>query len=209
MEDFIDSLSKALLNELPGAKAHAEMVSIRNRPIITPELIKEKQPRYSGVMCLLYPIDEEIHIALIKRPTYSGTHSAQVSFPGGKMEEDDKNLLETAQRETWEEIGVSSNQYEILGELTSLYIPPSNFLVKPFVGFCNQQPAFDIDDYEVAQVFDFPLEYLLNDTNVNIQKIPISQGFIQASGLRYDGKLIWGATLMILNELKVLVKSFY
>lgn len=208
MEDFIASLSKALLKELPGADAHAEMISIRNRPIVTPELIKEKNPKLSGVMCLLYPIDGEIHIALIKRPTYSGAHSAQVSFPGGKMERSDQNLLETAQRETWEEIGVKPNQYEILGELTSLYIPPSNFLVKPFIGVAEKQPNFEIDDYEVAQVFDFPLNYLLNDTNVNIQKIPIPQGFIQASGLRYDGKLIWGATLMILNELKVLVKSF-
>ena len=205
--NFVNELYKEFSKELPGVEAHKEMAPLK-RP--TAEQIRKvrKDPRLSAIMVLFYPIDDRPHFVLTQRPNYKGTHSGQVSFPGGKMEEVDLNLKETALRETWEEVGVPKEDIQVLGELTEVYIPPSNFLVSPYVGFCDIKPEFIIDPIEVVEAFDVPASLLLDESIVKHKSIKISTVGMKINTPYYDinDKVVWGATAVMLAELKVILK---
>jgi 8-oxo-dGTP pyrophosphatase MutT (NUDIX family) len=145
---------------------------------------------------------------VILRPTYEGIHSGQISLPGGRFELTDEDIKQTALRETYEEIGIDPAEVTIIGQLTQLYIPPSNYLVQPFVGFTSGSPAFNPQPEEVEQIIEIPLTTLLDENNL-VQK-EISVGDIQFSTPSFviNGTTIWGATAMILNEFKeILLKA--
>ena len=172
-------------------------------------------PKKSAVLILLFPVDNKIYTLLIQRPVYDGVHSGQVAFPGGKFEEKDIELEQTALRETFEEVGVSSKEIEIIGKLTDIYIDPSNFLVSPFIGFINKQPDLIMDAYEVQKIITVDL-FSLNDTGIISEKIIThSNGYkIKAPYYEIDGLTVWGATAMIISELNLVVEesksvSFY
>ena len=109
-------------------------------------VIKKKNPRKAAVMALFYPDFEQVtHLLLILRKTYEGVHSNQIGFPGGKVEKGDADLLTTALRETHEEVGVAPAQINVLRALSEVYIPPSNFEVRPYMGLCQKPTTFKID----------------------------------------------------------------
>jgi 8-oxo-dGTP pyrophosphatase MutT (NUDIX family) len=144
----------------------------------------------------------------MKRNTYEGVHSAQVSFPGGKVEAFDQNFLATAIRETHEEFGFSNENYQIIRELTELYIPPSNFMVYPFLGIMKSTVEIIPNPDEVVEIIEMPLSFLLNDQNIVPKKISTSYSVdIEVPVFELNGKVIWGATAMILCELKDLIIS--
>ena len=127
---FAEKLREALLQPLPGAEAQEKMMGrVKSMP---QEIPADARP--SAVLCLLFPVNDEPHILFMKRKEDNTAHSGQVSFPGGRYEEQDANYKTTALREANEEVGILSSDVEILGALTSLYIPVSNFNVYPFVG---------------------------------------------------------------------------
>ena len=157
---------------------------------------------------MLYPIKNSIYTLLIQRPLYDGVHSGQVAFPGGRFEESDINLKTTALREAYEEVGIPIKEVEIIGQLTDLYIPPSNFLVTPFIGYVNLQPDFILEKKEVEKIIPVDL-FSLNDIGIKFEKIIThsSGNNIKTPFYDIDGLTVWGATAMIISELNVIVKE--
>ena len=143
---------------------------------------------------------------LIERASYKGTHSAQISFPGGKIDSSDTNLQETALRETFEEVGVLPKSIEIIRELTDVYIPPSNFLATPFIAFLEKKPEFIIN-YEVKNTVEVLLEDLLNESSLTT--VNLTTSYMENTNVpcfKLNGYVVWGATAMILSEIKELLK---
>ncbi|HEX8516966.1 MAG TPA: CoA pyrophosphatase [Bacteroidia bacterium] len=150
-ERFVDKLEARLKEPLPGEEYQFLMAPLK-RLRIREVSIAEVKPRPSAVLVLLYPLGEKIMTVLIERPVYEGIHSGQVAFPGGKFDEGDGELSNTALRETFEEIGIPVNEISILGHLTDLYISPSNFMVTPFIGSMRKLPHFIPNPREVKKI---------------------------------------------------------
>lgn len=204
---FSDQLVRGIAQGLPGMDAQYSLVP-PNRPRPDLALVKqEKNPRLAGVLALFYPIENTPHLVLMKRNTYPGVHSGQISLPGGQIEPHDENIVATALRETHEEIGVATQHIEVVGQLTELYIPPSNFLVQPVVGFARSRPDFVPEVKEVDRLLEIPfVEFAmpenLRETTVN------ARGFtLNVPAFTVDGEIVWGATAMILSELLALLRE--
>lgn len=159
-------------------------------------------------MLLLYPVDGLIHTMIIKRPSYDGIHSGQLALPGGKMDEGDGTPIHTAIRETLEEVGVSVSVQDVIGELTPLYIPPSNFLVHPFVAWLNERPTFVPDKREVEVILETPLTTILDPLLKSRRRITIGTNtFIDAPCYIIGDETLWGATAMMFAELEALLNE--
>lgn len=208
MHPFIEQLRAKLTQPLPGESAQFLMV-----PGKVTALRKNyppahaNNPKKSAVLILLYPIQNGISTVLIERAIYAGIHSGQIAFPGGKAEESDPDLKYTALRETYEEIGVPIEQVEVLGNLTDVYINPSNYLVTPYIGYVNSSPDFVKNEREVQTIITIDI---LNRENVtrSVKKITHSNGMsLQTPFYSIDGFTIWGATAMMMSELLVLTET--
>jgi 8-oxo-dGTP pyrophosphatase MutT (NUDIX family) len=198
---FTNSIQKKLAQPLPGLPSQLKMAGMRRLMkeggVIVPDGAKK-----SAVLALFYPANGEINLVFIKRAEYPGVHSGQISFPGGGWEKGDKDLVDTALREAEEEIGVARDSVTAIGKLTELFIPPSNFLVTPVVGYISERPEFIPDQDEVERILEIPIDDLTDDSNILEKEITI----FPAESLRVpcfyvDGHVIWGATAMILSEL--------
>ncbi len=164
--------------------------------------IDDKNPATAAVMVLLYPKNNQTHVVLIVRPSYPGVHSSQISFPGGRYEADDLHFEQTAYRECFEEVGVHPDDIKIIKPLAEVYIPPSNFLVYPFLGYATKPLAFTPQLSEVHKILEVPLDFFINSNNLTQEKMNTSYGeSICMSGWNYQGYFIWGATAMMLSEL--------
>ena len=205
---FIDDLRAQLALPLPGEDAQYRLAP-PYRQRLTREYIAKQNPRVSGVMVLLYERNGLLNLAFTQRHTYQGVHSGQMSFPGGKKDEADKDLIETALRETEEEVGVTRNQIDLLGSLSELYIPPSNFLVQPTVGFAGGEIHFTPQPNEVEKVVEIPVEFFLDYSNINMQtEITIFDGNkVRVPAYHYNGHVIWGATAIMLSEFTFIIES--
>jgi 8-oxo-dGTP pyrophosphatase MutT (NUDIX family) len=204
---IIQNLCEELKKPLPGEEAQYRMA-----PSYRPRLMKEEialhKPKLSGVMLLLYEKDGLLNIAFTQRKIYDGVHSGQMSFPGGKKDEDDVNLIHTALRETNEEIGIGEENIQIIGHLTELYIPPSNFLVHPTVGFAHGIVSFHPDHKEVEKVVEIPVDFFLNDKNISLQtEIKLfNNTIVRVPAYIYNDHIIWGATAIMLSEFVFIVE---
>ncbi len=204
LEGFFDCLQRKLAAPLPGRPAQALMAPLP-RPGWHPDDRPDEPARQSGVLVLLYSIRGRLHVPLILRPTYDGTHSGQVAFPGGGSEEGDGDLTETALRETHEELGVVPQNVEVLGTLTDLYIRPSNYEVYPTVGRLNAKPVFRPDPSEVAQLLEVPLATLLDPAHRRREAWQLADRSALVPFFAIQDQTIWGATAMILSELLAVV----
>ena len=158
-------------------------------------------------MMLFYPKNDETHLVLIVRNAYNGVHSSQIAFPGGKYEISDVNFEETALRETEEEVGVSSEKIEIVKHFTPMYIPPSNFLVHPFLGIAKEELSFFPDIREVADIIELPLSVFLNDEIIIETTLSTSYAAnVLVPAFNIQNHIVWGATAMILSELREVLK---
>jgi len=202
---FIGHLTEKLKSPLPGRKAHNKLVPLSRRNY--PENPDYSRAKKSSVLSLFYPERDKIMLVFIKRPLYDGVHSGQIAFPGGQFEKTDFDLKETALRETMEEVGIPGEKISIIGQLSQLYIPPSNFLVNPFVGYLNEVPIFKIDPKEVHEVFVLNIEDLLNDENLQTRDVSGRDYSFSAPCFYVDDRLIWGATSMMLSELLEVIRS--
>ena len=203
-----EKIRELLSLPLPGETAHREMMSYRRAT--APEARKtDPPPRQSAVLMLLIPFPEDIHTLFIRRPDYEGVHSGQLSFPGGKKEESDTDLMATALRETSEEIGIAPDAVEVLGALSEIYIPPSHFLVQPYVGWLNHPAEFRPDTREVSEILIEPLQRLYAPGNITETRIfiPTYNVHIQAPSMNIQGHILWGATAMMVHEFRRAMKS--
>ena len=170
--------------------------------------IKASNPKKAAILALFYPDkNNETHFLLTLRASYNGTHSAQISFPGGKQEKEDLDFMHTAKRETFEEVGIKMEDISIIRQFTDAYIPPSNFLVTPFIGFLKDTPTFKTNE-EVEELIEVKLIDLLDDSNVTIKNMSTSyMKSIDIPCFKLNGYIVWGATAMMLSEIKDLLKS--
>lgn len=197
-DSFIENIKKNLQLPLPGAASHEKMVNDSRR---FANLKPNESTRNSAVLIAFYPYQNNIHLPLILRPPYDGTHGGQMAFPGGRMEDEDESLTRTALREAQEEIGVKAIDIKVLGKLTDIYIPPSNFLVQPIVGYLNYRPDFYPDPYEVAKIYEIPLTTLLDSEIIEKRKIQTRGLTFETPGYAIADQWIWGATALMLAEL--------
>lgn len=204
---FLNNINLIQNTKLPGIDAQFKLAP-KMRLEYNAKKIKAKNPKIAAVLALFYPNkNNEISLLLTKRANYNGTHSGQISFPGGKMEISDFNLKETALRETFEEVGVLQEEINIVREFTEVYIPPSNFLVTPFFGIIDHEPIFKVNS-EVAEIIRVSFHDLLDDKNIG--RISITNSYMKETTVpcfTIDDFVIWGATAMILSEIKELLKN--
>lgn len=160
-------------------------------------------------MALFYPtINQQTNLLLILRKTYSGVHSNQVGFPGGKVEKSDTGILSTALRETQEEVGVAPDDITVIKKISELFIPPSNFIVEPFIGLYKNPKPFLKQDREVELLLEVPIIDFLDDTKVVSKKLTTSYAVdIEVPAFELNGYIVWGATAMMLSEIKELIKQ--
>jgi 8-oxo-dGTP pyrophosphatase MutT (NUDIX family) len=154
----------------------------------------------SSVLFLLFVEDEKIKTIVIRRPVTMKNHAGQIAFPGGKVEPDDIDIIETALRETKEEIGIGPENIQIIGKLSPIYLEISNFIINPVIGWCKKNPEFLIDNTEVASVHILDIEELLKPETMIIQNVETLSGLLAVPGFSIDGLFIWGATSMIISE---------
>lgn len=203
----ITQLQERLRQPLPG-RAAQELMTGRVLPM-PDEIPGDARP--SSVLALIFPKEAHLHLLFIRRTQDGRAHGGQISFPGGRKEESDADLTATALREAQEEAGIMSADVTILGALTPMYIPVSNFMVYPFVGYSTKPPDYNLSEHEVAEVLEIPLNYLFNEEN----KITTTVRPSSAPGMTFtvpawqleDETIIWGATAMILSELEVVCKG--
>jgi 8-oxo-dGTP pyrophosphatase MutT (NUDIX family) len=170
---------------------------------------KAKSAKTAGVLALFYPNESnETSLVLILRKVYKGVHSNQVGFPGGKYETADKDLMITALRETEEEVGVPKVMVNVIKTISPLYIPPSNFLVHPYLAVSELTPTFIKQDEEVEDIIEVRLQDFLDDTNIITTKVPTSFNVeVDVPAFKLNGHIVWGATAMMLGEIKDLLKQ--
>lgn len=202
---FINGLSAALKKSLPGTDVQWEMASSDRKEINFPRK-KRRDSKMAAVLILLYPVDDLLYTVFIERPVYEGVHSGQISFPGGKMEIADADLLETALRETCEETGLCDDHLKILGRLTPLYIPVSNTEVSPYVAYCNQRPQWKINKDEVVSLIEAPLPVFFDKGMLKEKNMAVRDELLRVKYFDYKGRVIWGATAMMLHEMLALIK---
>ncbi len=202
---MIQQLQTTLNQPLPGLQAQMKMAppTRLHREYEIPQSARE-----SAVMALFYPYrhQHDYHLVFMKRAEDGRAHSGQISFPGGKWEESDRDFIDTALRETQEEIGVSPSDIEVLGTLTELYIPVSNYIVYPAVGYAHQRPNFIPDLKEVAEIIEVPVSCLLEKNTCGIHPVS-ARGFqFEAPAYKINQYTIWGATAMMVSELSEILR---
>lgn len=198
-----ENIKKALSQGLPGSVSHKKMLPL-NRTLRATEQ-EQKTIKHSSVLLLLFVENNELHAILIKRPEHMKHHAGQIALPGGRIEKGE-SALETALRETWEEIGITSEQLEILGSLSELYVQVSRFQIHPFVGWLCKKPQFIINKNEVEKTIAFPLKLIKN--SVDEVELNTFSGPLKVPCVKFDGEIIWGATAMILSEFYDAIKPY-
>jgi 8-oxo-dGTP pyrophosphatase MutT (NUDIX family) len=199
-------LQDRLQHPLPGGDAHE---LYRAHPVgdVKPLFSFKSPPRPGGVLILLYEHNGEIKFPLIKRPEYAGAHSGQVSFPGGKAEPGEDNVT-CALREAEEEIGISRSVVNVLGNLSDFYVMPSNFMITPAIGFVDHMPVFTPDAREVVRIVEGSVNSIIKDHAVKQKEILAAGKYrMMAPHFDFEGEVVWGATAMILNEFRMIVRE--
>lgn len=207
MRDIIDRLKAQLVEPLPGRTAQDRMIGrLRPMPDVVPADAKD-----SAVLQLLFPLNDELHILLMRRTEDGRAHSGQISFPGGRHEPQDASFMVTALREAEEEVGITQSEVEVLGALTPLYIPVSYFMVHPFVAWSEKRPDYLPSKNEVSQIIEAPVNHLFDPKNkITTEVKPSSMPGITFQVPAYnlpDGNFIWGATAMMMSELEAVFQN--
>jgi 8-oxo-dGTP pyrophosphatase MutT (NUDIX family) len=214
VEQIINNLKLVLQKNLPGQPAQ-QLMAPSTRPNIDLNAVDTKAYKPSAVMILFCQDEDDTwFLPLTQRFSYSGAHSGQISLPGGKFDKVDTNLEQTAIRECFEEIGIKNN-IEVIGRLTPLHIPVSGFIVEPYVGiYMKKQPEFKLQEREVKTMIKLRVSDLLNKNIIHRGSVDITNN---NQGLSIDAPYffvenrykVWGATAMILSELRVVAESIF
>ena len=205
MHNFPTILKAELSKGLPGTDIQWQMASsdryVKNFP-----RIPGKDARVAAVLIMLYPEKGSIHTIFMQRPDYDGVHGGQISFPGGKKEPADRDIVQTALREAQEETGIVPEEVNVIGILTPLFIPVSNMVVTPVLGWINKKPLFRFQPEEVEFLIDADLKLLLEPSMVKTKPFEIRGEQLDIKYFDYENNTIWGATAMILHELLVILR---
>ena len=205
---FLSQLAHTLKHNLPGERAHLPLSPL-HRPVTSEVIQNLTEYKESAVAVVLFEVETTLQCILIQRTEYTGKHSGQISFPGGKKDNEDADLLATAIRECLEEVGVDISSSEYLGKLTQVYIPVSGFLVEPHVFYYPEVPVFVQQEREVAAVFTISLDELIAEDVISEMKVTTENKLVKMNVPCFNirDKQIWGATALILNELREVVRD--
>lgn len=207
LESTIAKISARLRQPLPGALAH-EPLRATPTGLIKPKFDHKLPPKPGSVLILLYPDEGVIKFPLTKRPDYLGAHGGQVSLPGGKSE-GGEDAIQTALREGEEEIGVSQKHVQVIGRLSDFFVIPSNFMVTPVIAFAKDKPQFVPQQSEVDRILEGSLPELLRPDAIQTKEIVAAKMYpMMAPHFLIDGEVVWGATAMMLNELRMIIQQF-
>lgn len=202
----VDSLRTRLKEPLPGSLAH-EPLRATSLDGPRPNFEHKSPPKPGSVLVLLYPDEGSVRFPLTKRPEYLGAHSGQISFPGGKAEPNE-TPIETALREGEEEVGVRPSSIEVIGTLSQFFVIPSNFIVTPVVGVARTKPLFVPDPVEVVRILEADLSDILKEDAVGVRDIVAARIYnLRAPHFLVEHEVVWGATAMMLNELRLIVQE--
>ena len=209
LKTFLDQKSKLKQITLSGYEAHSLLAPPQRMKQLESSFKNKTTPKKAAVLIHLYPGENDfLHFILIQRNSYVGVHSGQISFPGGKPEALDANLWGTALRESSEEVGLNGIDIHKLRSLTDVFIPPSNFLVSPFVSYSYEKPEFIPEKKEVDLILEIPLANLLDHQQVLYKKLTTNYiDEFEVPCYIFNEKVVWGATAMILSELRILFLS--
>ena len=206
-EDFFKKLETRLRQPLPGLKVQKEM-SAYPHGTTGINFKSNGEIKESSVLIVLFENDDEIYFPLIQRPMYTGVHSGQIGLPGGKVEDHDRDRIETALRETEEEIGVKAGDVKVFGMLTELYVQASHYNVMPVVGYLPYHPEYIPDPEEVSRVIEGKASDLMADKNRKVKELLIQDKYkIVAPYFDIENEIVWGATAMILSEFSAILKE--
>lgn len=198
-------LKERLSGELPGFRAHAKMLPPGRRLKTSAEELS--QVKQSSVLVLLFPCCGELCTCLTQRPVTMKHHPGQISFPGGRVEDDDSSAEMTALREAREEVGLDSASVEVLGKLSDLYVEVSKFSIQPYLAWVDQKPSFVINSDEVEELILFPVSQFVVNEIVGETEIQTFTGLLKVKYYPLENKCVWGATAMILSELIEILKE--
>jgi len=204
IQEALQFLEKELKGPKPGLEAQLKMIT-SPRPGHKMYHEVEDSCIKAGVLVLLYPWRNRLHLVLTRRTARVSFHQAQISFPGGRQEKGE-SFKQTALREAQEELKIRPRSIRILGELSPLYIPPSNYCLYPIVAMADRRPDFRPSTQEVAEVIEVPLDHLLDSQNVRKEVWSIRGVKVVVPFYSFKGHKIWGATAMVLAELVELLK---
>ena len=206
-DSFLADIYKLKEKPLGGLESQFKMAPLLRKRFSLEDIASQK-PKDSAVLALFYPgIDNMTNILLMLRASYNGVHSSQISFPGGKKDKKDPSLQHTALRETEEEIGIAKNDIMIFREMTKTYIPPSNFMVTPFLGLINTKPRFKTNE-EVERLIEVNVKELLDENSLTSKNLSTSyMKNVDVPCFKLNDYTVWGATAMMLSEIKDLLKS--
>ena len=201
---LVKLLEERLKEPLPGTSAHLITKVQSKIEFNFPE--SSKDAKKASVLILLFPDSNNIHFFLTQRTLSVEHHKGQISLPGGTCEKNEKTI-NTALRETEEEIGVDKNEVEIIGELTPFFTPTSGFIVHPFIGWCNRRPKTNKQTDEVHALFSASLSQLLNDQILELENWNLRGYEAKVPFYNFDGHKVWGVTAAILSEFKLILKD--
>jgi len=202
MEISIQHIKQKLNQDLPGILSHLKMAPA-NRIHELKDLEKQiKTAMKSAVMILLYPHNNQLKVVFIRRSYYVGIHAGQIAFPGGRYEDFDIEIKNTALREIQEEIGLNSENIEVIGRISDIYVPPSNFLISVFVGYLPQKPQYKIDEREVNEIIEIELSEFYKKDNILEKEfvVPSTSTSVFAPYYKVGNIELWGASAMVMSE---------
>jgi 8-oxo-dGTP pyrophosphatase MutT (NUDIX family) len=203
--DFL-KLSAVLQEELPGEEAQFKMAPMARKRIAEMP-VHDASIRKAAVMLPLFRNSENDCLLLTVRSIYEGVHSGQVSFPGGKFDENENDAIQVALREMEEEVGVKSDQIQIAGMLSPLFIPVSKMYVQPVVAWVHE-PNWLANDHEVALILEIPIHHIFQHNVIKKMKMEFSPGnLVEVPYFDLQGHTVWGATAMIISEFLAVIKK--
>jgi NTP pyrophosphohydrolases including oxidative damage repair enzymes len=196
-------LKEKLKGALPGIDSHLKMAPPQRAETLKNGLDQKENAKKSAVMMLFFVENEELQLIVIRRSDYVGIHAGQIAFPGGRYEEEDGDVEVTAFREIEEEIGITRDKIELLGRLSDIYVPPSNFLISIFVGFLNEKPVYHRQEREVAEVIEIPFREFFDADVIKTKDFYVGSLKASANAPYFDvsNAEIWGASAMVIHEL--------
>ena len=202
---------KALLSKpLPALQSHLKMAPPTRKAELKAAIEAMPFAKKSAVMILLFHENEKLKVVFIRRSFYVGIHAGQMAFPGGRFEESDKTVEETAFREIEEEIGITRNKIELLGRISDIYVPPSNFLISVFVGYLAAKPVYNPDEREVAEIIEVDFDEFLKPENKTVKSfhVPSANHSVTAPCYQTPQCDIWGASAMVMSELVDILSTY-